>query len=43
VARCTLWASSSPYYVEEETMTMTDPLTAQVVDLHGMASDIQSA
>jgi hypothetical protein len=29
--------------VEEETMTITDPLTAQVADLHGMARDIQSA
>jgi len=24
-------------------MTITDPLTAQVADLHGMARDIQSA
>jgi hypothetical protein len=29
--------------VEEETMTITDPLTAQVADLHGMARGIQSA
>ena len=38
---------SPPIYVapdvEEETMTITDPLTAQVADLHGMARDIQSA
>jgi len=39
--------SSPPIYVapdvEEETMTINDPLTAQVADLHGMARDIQSA
>jgi hypothetical protein len=39
--------SSPPTYlapdVEEETMTITDPLTAQVADLHGMARGIQSA
>jgi hypothetical protein len=39
--------SSPPIYVapdvEEETMTITDPLTAQVANLHGMAGDIQSA
>jgi len=39
--------SSPPIYVapdvEEETMTITDSLTAQVADLHGMARDIQSA
>jgi hypothetical protein len=29
--------------VEEETMTITDPLSAEVADLHGMARDIQSA
>jgi hypothetical protein len=29
--------------VEEETMTITDPLTVPVADLHGMARDIQSA
>jgi hypothetical protein len=29
--------------VEEVTMTITDPLTAQVADLHGVARDIQSA
>jgi hypothetical protein len=26
-----------------KTMTITDPLTAEVADLHGMARDIQSA
>jgi hypothetical protein len=31
------------FFYAEETMTITDPLTAQVADLHGMAPDIQSA
>jgi hypothetical protein len=29
--------------VEEETMTITDPLIVQVADLHGISHNIQSA
>ena len=34
---------TSPRTSRRETMTITDPLTAQVADVHGMARDIQCA
>ena len=37
------WDDQAKGEVEEETMTITDPLTVQVADLHGITRDIQSA
>ena len=37
------WDDQAMGDVEEETMTITNPLTVQVADLHGMTRDIQPA
>ena len=37
------WDDQAKGKVEEETMTITDPLTVQVADLPGITRDIQSA
>jgi hypothetical protein len=37
------WDDQAKGEVEEETMTITDPLTVQVADLPGITRDIQSA
>ena len=42
VAPGSLFATRHEGDVEEETMTITDPLAGQVADLHGIARDIQS-